>query len=71
MKYPLTISIEREDVDTLKDFCEKTGMPISRLFQEYASAMAKTIRAVGVEKKKRVSKMDLVRIFSKGLAATP
>jgi hypothetical protein len=71
MKQALTLSIEIEDVNTIRDFCEKTGMPMSRLFQEYASAMAKTIRAVGADKKVKLTKMDVIRVFGKGLAIVP
>jgi hypothetical protein len=71
MKQALTLSIEIEDVNTIRDFCEKVGMPMSRLFQDYASAMAKTIRAVGADKKGKLSKMDVIRVFGKGLATTP
>jgi hypothetical protein len=66
MKVPLTISVEHEDVELLRQFCEKTGLPISKLYQDYTRAMAQTLRAVGVDRKERLSKMDLLRIFATG-----
>jgi hypothetical protein len=67
MKVSLTISLEHEDVELLRHFCEKTGLPISRLYHDYTRALAQTLRAVGVENKERLSKLDLLRVFAVGM----
>jgi hypothetical protein len=67
MKVSLSLSLEHEDVELLRHFCEKTGMPISKLYQDYTRAMAQTLRAVGVDKKEKLSKMDLLRVFAVGM----
>jgi hypothetical protein len=71
MKISTTISLEKDDIDVLRDFCAKTGFPMSKLFQDYVSVMVKTIKLVGADRRVKVTKLDLIRIFGKGISATP
>ena len=66
-KTPVTITLDTEDVEILKAFCQSTGLTVSGLFQTYVGAMTKTIKASGWDKKKYHSKLDLIRFLGKGL----
>lgn len=66
-KTSLTVTLDHEDVEIVKAFCASTGLTVSGLFQSYISAMTRTIKASGWDKKKHHSKLDLIRFLGKGL----
>lgn len=66
-KTPITITLDTEDVEALKSFSQSTGIPISSMIQSYVTAMVRTMKATGWDKKKKHSKLDLIRFFGKGL----
>lgn len=66
MKVPLTVSIDQADSEMIKHFCEVSGFPVSRLFEDHVKAICGTIKAAGLDKKKKYSKLDMVKMFVKG-----
>ena len=66
MKVPLSISIEQEELDVIRHFCEVSGYPISRLYDEHTKAIYRTIKASGLDKKTKYSKLELLKVFVKG-----
>lgn len=66
MKVPLTISIEQEELNVIRHFCEVAGYPISRLYDEHTKAIYRTIKASGLDKKTRYSKLELLKMVVKG-----
>lgn len=66
MKAPISISVEQDQMEMLKHFCEVSGIPMSKLFEDHVSALCNTIRVTGLDKKKKYSRMDLVKMFVRG-----
>lgn len=62
----LSISVEQEDLELLRSFSAKTGFPVSKLFEDYVTAICRTIRTTGLDKKKNFSKLDLLKLAAKG-----
>jgi hypothetical protein len=67
MKTAMTLSIEKEDYDLLKGFCEQTGLTTTKLYETYTRSLVNTIKATGWTRSKRLSKIDVVRLLGKGL----
>lgn len=65
MKKPFAISIEEEDLDVLRLFCEKTGMSISSLYENHTKGLVKAAKLSGLLDKKKVGKLDLIKFFGK------
>lgn len=66
-----TVTIEKESFDIVKGFCEKTGQDISGIVDTYFQSMARTIRVIGLDKKKDVTRADLLRVALKGVCESP
>lgn len=67
MRKPLTISITEEDYTVLKSFCDKTGLTMSKLYEEHTKGLVKAAKLSGILKKENASKLDLIRFFAKGM----
>lgn len=71
MRQPLTISVEEEDVKVLRHLCDLMGISMSQLFRDTVRGYVMTAKAARLMEKKKMSKLDVVRFFGKGLAADP
>lgn len=69
MKVPLTISVEKEEMDILKDFCAKARVPVSLLFEGYISGVVQAVKIKGLHKKEKIGKLDFFRLMAGGKAA--
>jgi len=67
MKRGISITIEEDDYEDLKLFCEKTGLTVSKLYEEHTNGLLKAVRLSGILRKEKVSKLDLLRFFAKGV----
>lgn len=67
----VAVSVDEEAFETVKLFCDKTGQDISGIVDTYLQSMARTIRAVGLDKKKDVTRADLLRVALKGVCESP
>lgn len=67
MKTAMTLSIEQEDYDLIKGFCEQTGLTASKLYETYTKAMVNTIKATGWTRNKKLSKIDVIKLLGKGM----
>lgn len=63
----VTISVDLEAYEVVQSFCDKTGQGISGLVDIYIQTMARTIRLSGLDKKKDVTRADLLRFALSGL----
>jgi len=70
MKVSLSISVEDGDLELLRSFSAKSGVPVSRLYEDYTSGICRTIRAAGLDKKAKYSKLDMMRMVIKGSMET-
>ena len=67
----VTVTIEKDSFEVVKTFCGKTGQDVSGLVDTYFQSMARTIRVVGLDKKKDVTRADLLRVALKGVCESP
>lgn len=67
----VSVNVSEEAYDTVKDFCNKTGQDISGLVDTYFQSMARTFRVLGLDKKKDVTRADLLRVALKGVCESP
>lgn len=70
MKKSVTMTIDEENLELCRHFCDKTGQTISGMVDTYINAMAATIRAAKLDKKEVVTKADLLRLGLKGIRQT-
>lgn len=70
-RHSVTVTVEKDSFEVVKDFCGKTGQDISGLVDTYFQSMARTIRIVGLDKKKDVTRADLLRVALKGVCESP
>jgi len=69
MKAPIAISVEEEDKEKLMRFCKLTGYPMSKLFEDHVRVLVKTFDACGFDGKKKLSKLDVLRLLGRGMSA--
>ena len=69
-KKAITLTIDQDDLQVCRHFCEKTGQSISGMVDTYINAMAATIRAARLDKKEVVTKVDLLKLGLKGIRQT-
>ena len=67
----ITVSLDKVDVELVQSFCDRTGQNFSGLIDTYIQSMARTLRAVGLDKKKDVTRADLLRVALKGVCESP
>jgi hypothetical protein len=67
----MSFSVDEGAYETVKVFCDKTGQNISGLVDTYLQTMARTIRLTGLDKKKDVTRADLLRLALKGIGESP
>lgn len=68
MKKTLTISVEEEDIETLRLFCEKTGLTISSLYEHHTAGLVKAAKLSGMLKKPgKACRADLMKMFLRGV----
>ena len=70
-RFTVAVSVDKEAFDCVKVFCDKTGQDVSGLVDTYFQAMARTIKVVGLDKKKDVTRADLLRIALRGVCESP
>lgn len=58
---PITMELDGEHLDTLKDFCKAAGVPMSLFFSSYLSGLVVAIKAHGWVGKRKLSKLDVLR----------
>ena len=63
MKVPYNISVEDDDLDTVREFCQKARVPMSYIIEPYFSGIAHAMRAKGYLKKDRISKLDIFKLL--------
>jgi hypothetical protein len=68
MKIQTTITLDQENYQVVKDFCDKVKVPFSSLLDAYISGMAMTIKFKGLHKKERLSKLDFMRLAAEGVS---
>lgn len=71
MKIPLSISIEQEDYEVLRGFCVKAKVPMSIFFTAYAQGIVIAMKAKGLHKKQKLSKLDILKFVGSSCLAEP
>lgn len=71
MKIPMSISIEEEDYEVLRGFCEKAKVPMSLFFTGYAQGIVIGMKARGLHKKARLTKLDILRYLGTSCLSEP
>ena len=71
MKVTIAITVEEEDLRVIDKFCELTGMNRSKVFRDMTRGLVVSAKAAQVLSKKKVSKLDLLRMLSKGATLNP
>ena len=71
MKVTIAITVEEEDLRVIDKFCELTGMNRSKVFRDMTRGLVVSAKAAQVMSKKKVSKLDLLRMLSKGATLNP
>ena len=70
-RFTVAVSVDKEAYDLVKLFCDKTGQDISGLVDTYFQSMARTFKVLGLDKKKDVTRADLLRVALKGVCESP
>lgn len=70
-KKTVAVSVNQKDVELVVEFCQRTGQDLSGLVDSYIQSIARTIRVVGLDKKKNLTRGDFVRLALAGLRESP
>lgn len=67
MRVPVSITMEKEEFDILRHFCQKSGVPLTTIYREYTRSLVRTIKAAKLDQKQTYTKLDIVKFFAKGV----
>jgi hypothetical protein len=67
----VNISIEVEDYEVLKSFCEKAKVPMTIFFTGYAQGIVLGMKAKGYHKKARLTKLDILKFVGNSCFSEP
>ena len=65
-KYPLTLSVDREDYEVIKKMCEVMGITQAKLFESTIKGFVFTAKASGLLLQDKAKAQDLLNFFTKG-----
>lgn len=67
----ISVSVDQESVELVTDFFARTGQDLSGLVDAYIQTMARTIRITGLNKKKDITRADVLRLGLAGIRESP
>lgn len=63
----VTISVDKESLDTVLALCQKVGQDISGMVDLYLQNLARAIEISKIGQKQRVTRLDLVKLAMAGI----
>lgn len=67
----ITVSVDQESLDLVVEFFTRVGQDLSGMVDAYIQSMARTIRATGLNKKKDLTRADVLRLALAGIKEQP
>jgi len=71
MKTGISISVEEEDAEVLRNMCAAMGITMTKLFEDAVKGYVVAGKAAGLHKQKKATVANLIRMFGKGCLLDP